>query len=220
MDARYKTRTKRLKLENILNDDPNREDTINDNDPIEGERREREIDSWRQAFDLATCDHEVYQAEIQTLISTSITMKTSLAAGILENNALYLTPITDVMQMRPSFKHLKVVEKDDKDDHDDQSSNRYYSSKAKKSIETVMVKRQDMNRSSNPRLQYFSNLLTDEENEAWTDLNLLKECTNVRNLKSYVEKGVDLQHSSDSSNSSVNHAFKPKSKPKGKKDFK
>lgn len=43
----------------------------------------------------------------QTYISTNVALDVCLGAGLIKNNIMYITPIENVYQLRPSFKSLQ-----------------------------------------------------------------------------------------------------------------
>ena len=48
-------------------------------------------------------DKEISDNIIQKLISTKTSQNTNIVVGLIRDNALHITPIQQIMQMRPSF---------------------------------------------------------------------------------------------------------------------
>mmetsp|Transcript_18630 Transcript_18630/g.18723 ORF Transcript_18630/g.18723 Transcript_18630/m.18723 type:complete len:222 (+) Transcript_18630:92-757(+) len=122
-------------------------------------------------------DKQLYSSEPkpinknQKFISSKVSMHSSLGIGVIRDGDIHITPMADLLQMRPSFKDLvtqgEIVEQmDDSDDNDDEGL------KEKKSVQQVQMKRKDNDKNQSVRSQTFANIQLEEESEPWHGLKI------------------------------------------------
>ena len=91
-----------------------------------------------------------------------------LCVGVVRDNALHLTKVDEILQLRPSFQNLRrdeYVENtvDDDDDMDKKADN-------EPKIQQVQMKRKESERAQTTRKQSYGHIQSLEENEAWVTL--------------------------------------------------
>lgn len=101
----------------------------------------------------------------QNYTSSVVTQDCCLGAGIVKDGSFFITPIKNVLQLRPSFKNLQsfrgeVVEelKDDETDGPDAGSD---------NIQHVQLKRKESERAQSAREQSFAYIQAQEDAESW-----------------------------------------------------
>ncbi len=109
----------------------------------------------------------------QKYTSSAVAQKVCLGAGVISGNALHITPITSVLQLRPSFKNVQTrgeqteemfdEEKEEVQDGDGKNGD---------GLQHVQLKRKESERSQNARTQSYSFLQSQEEQEAWYSLKV------------------------------------------------
>ncbi|KAJ1428009.1 DNA-directed RNA polymerase III subunit Rpc5 [Ochromonadaceae sp. CCMP2298] len=107
----------------------------------------------------------------QTYSSQVVAHGASLGAAIVKNNAMYITPIDSVLQLRPSFKNLhtlrdmEVVESMPEDDE-------AYPEAESEALQQVQLKRKESERAQSARVQSFAYVNALLEQEPWQDLDI------------------------------------------------
>lgn len=106
----------------------------------------------------------------QKYSSSTVAQNVCLGAGVIANNALHITPITNVLQMRPSFKNLQsrgeTVE--DMIDVEDEAGNESDGD----GLEHVQLKRKESEKTQSSRAQSYSYLQSQEDAESWYALQV------------------------------------------------
>ena len=103
-----------------------------------------------------------------TLSSTKIKPQSTHCSGIISNGQLNITPVIDIMQMRPSFVSLRPQEEatdafsDDEGDEEGSSA----------PIQQVHMRRKESDRAESSRMQSFSYIQSQEEAESWKTLDV------------------------------------------------
>jgi hypothetical protein len=105
----------------------------------------------------------------QAMISSTITQKSSLGVALINDGAMHITPITEVLQMRPSFKELKLGHEIIEDLSDDEDDNKQQ--KEKPALEQIHMKRKENERAQTARMQSFTYINNKEQNETWQKLS-------------------------------------------------
>lgn len=109
----------------------------------------------------------------QTFESSIVANNVSLGVGVVRGNAMHITPVQNVWQMRPSFRSM--ARKTDTvciDDDDDEYPEAEESKAAgeKDGLQQIQLKRKESERSASARAQSFTHLQAVEENEPWQEL--------------------------------------------------
>lgn len=118
----------------------------------------------------------------EVLVSSSIAQRGNLGIGVIIDNALHITPLTEVLQMRPSFSELKVHDTregndydddhDDSDDDDDDNNNSNSNSSKSAKLEQVHMKKRENERTQTLRLQSYAYLQQKEDSEYFQGLQI------------------------------------------------
>ncbi len=137
-----------------------------------------------------------------TMISSVIAKKAILTIGYMTDNELHLTPLNDVLQMRPSFSNLPSISfdnnneedadgdhamDDDDDDNNDNfaEGNKYSKGSKGLTLEQVHMKRKETERSQALKMQSWAFKESKELNESYQELRINDEqqkyTMNVRN---------------------------------------
>ena len=114
---------------------------------------------------------------IQPYISSKLSQRASLGVGIMNNGSMYVTPLSQILQMRPSFEHIPSKkdqecdnnnndEKNDIDEDDDEYK--------KKDQEKVGLQKKESDRSQEARLKSYQYQQAQQDNEAYQKLNFFK----------------------------------------------
>ena len=103
----------------------------------------------------------------QKIAASSVAQNISLGAGVIRDNALHITAVKEVFQMRPSFKDLKIggdiIEGDFIDDEEDIKDE-------KPALQQVHMKRKETERAQTNRINSYGYLHAQEESEPWIPL--------------------------------------------------
>lgn len=107
----------------------------------------------------------------QTLVSSTVSLHSSLGIGVFRDNALHISPITDLLQLRPSFKNLvshgETVEMLDNSDEDEEGAK-----EKSGQVQQVQMRRKDSEKTQSVRSQSFAQLQAQEEAEPWCKLQM------------------------------------------------
>ena len=109
--------------------------------------------------------------KLQKYQSSAAGQETSLGAGIIQDNAMFITPIKSVLQLRPSFKDMQsfrgeVIEQID----DELETEPVEGQQEGDGLQQVTLKRKESERAQSSRVQSFSYLKAQEEQESWKEL--------------------------------------------------
>lgn len=104
----------------------------------------------------------------QKFHSATVARGTCLAAAVIRDNAMHITSIQDVLQLRPSFKSMQThawenvesMSDDEKDVMDDTP------------VEQIQMKRSETESSQSARTQSYAHLQLEEEKEQWHRLQI------------------------------------------------
>jgi hypothetical protein len=121
----------------------------------------------------------------QTYASSTVAHGASLGAAIVKNNAMYITPIDSVLQLRPSFKNLhtlrdmEVVEAMPEEDD-------IYPEAESEALQQVQLKRKESERAQSARVQSFAYIHAQLEQEPWQELDI-HEIGSAESEKKFLE---------------------------------
>lgn len=105
----------------------------------------------------------------QTLVSSKVSLHTSLGVGIFRDGALHITPITDLLQLRPSFKNLvahgETVEMLDNSEDEDEGAK-------EAPAQHVLMRRKDGDKTQSVRSLSSAQIQAQEEAEPWSLLQI------------------------------------------------
>ena len=103
----------------------------------------------------------------QTFHSATVAKSTCLAAAIIRDDAMHITPLQDVLQMRPLFKSKQGAGKwdDVEGDSDGEEAN-----KEVPPLEQVLLKRRETERTQSARTQSYTHMQQQEEGDPWLRL--------------------------------------------------
>ena len=104
------------------------------------------------------------------LTSSSVASKTTLGVAVLSDDALHISPLQEVLQMRPIFRNLPNMRAeestgDGNDSEDEEERNN------RPVMQQVLLKKKESDRAQSARVQSYSHLVTQEENEAFRKLD-------------------------------------------------
>ena len=109
---------------------------------------------------------------LQTFTSSVIAQGTSLAAGVIKDNIMYLTPVKNVLQMRPSFKNLQPKGETYEAMDEDQLAEGGEAETEGDGLQQVQLKRKESERAISARVQSYTYLQKQEEAEPFKKLNV------------------------------------------------
>jgi hypothetical protein len=108
---------------------------------------------------------------VQPYISSKLAQRASLGVGVIHEGAMYVTPLSQVLQMKPSFEHIPS-----KKDDDDKDEERYEydddDDYKKKDQEKVGLQKKESDRSQVARLKSYQYQQTQEDNEPYQKLRV------------------------------------------------
>lgn len=107
----------------------------------------------------------------QKYVSSIVAQNICLGAGVIHNNALHITPITSVLQMRPSFKNLQSRGESVEDIIDDEHEGPEIAS-ADSGLQHVQLKRKESERAQSARTQSYTYIQAQEDQEPWYSLKV------------------------------------------------
>jgi hypothetical protein len=128
------------------------------------------------------------------LISSRVAQPASLCVGVLSHGSLHLSPVRDILQMRPSLDEWVEERYDDSDDDEaDYFGGAVRAAKKEErriELQQVHMARRDPEKTLQSRNTSFLSVQTKEEGEDWVDLILHKASTQeaqgaVQRLRSY-----------------------------------
>jgi len=125
---------------------------------------------WKNAHQVleVNMSHPAMREPLK-LCSTTVAQGANLGIGVLKNDALHITPLREVLQMRPSFKHLTPVKSTDvggaggapSDEDEEEVEQRPV-------LQRVgLLKKKESDRAQSARVQSYSHLQAQEEGEPW-----------------------------------------------------
>jgi DNA-directed RNA polymerase-3 subunit RPC5 len=111
-------------------------------------------------------------SKVQKYVSSTVAQNICLGAGVISNNALHITPIKSVLQMRPSFKNMQGRGETVEDMVDEEKENVDVDGSGEGGLQHVQLKRKESERAQNARTQSYSFMQAQEEAEAWYTLKV------------------------------------------------
>ena len=115
-------------------------------------------------------EHRAKHDGFLKLSSTLVPTRSGLGVGVLNAQGLHISPVAEVLQMRPIFRNIPMQRNDDpnaQDNHsDDEASNRA----AAPQPQQVLLKKKESDRAVSARAQSYSHLAAQEENEPFVKL--------------------------------------------------
>jgi len=129
----------------------------------------------QQNFDTF-CDKETHQK----LISSEVLQSNCLGAAFINNERMFISPIKEVLQLRPVMKQshqsMKIEEMDDYSEEENETedptvSNNNNNNSANKEtgegVQQIQLKRKESERAQSARLQSYSYIKQQEDTEPW-----------------------------------------------------
>eukprot|EP01041_Mallomonas_annulata_P007554 gene7554-15486_t len=114
-------------------------------------------------------DLKPHTIKYQKLISSKVALHSTLGVGVIRNGAMHITPVKQLLQLRPSFKDLvaqgEIVEMMKDDDEENEG-------KDKQSMQQVQMRRKESEKAQSTRLQSFAHLQAQEDSEQWRNLKI------------------------------------------------
>lgn len=127
------------------------------------------------------------QNRVLKYASSAVGQDANLAAAIIKNNVMYLSPVQSTLQMRPSFKSMQsfrqeVVEDYPMDYENDgayaeglqASESEAAGSGSSGALQQVQFKRKESEKAQSARIQSFSYMQAQEDQEKWEKLRVHK----------------------------------------------
>ena len=102
--------------------------------------------------------------------SSKVAPDACLGAGIVKDNAMYITPVQAVLQLRPSFKDMNSFRSEMVEQMDDDVAETDYQIAEGDGLQQVTLKRKESEKAQSSRIQSFAYLKAQEEHEQWKDL--------------------------------------------------
>jgi DNA-directed RNA polymerase-3 subunit RPC5 len=119
-------------------------------------------------------EHDAKRTGLLKLASSSVSSKTSLGIAVLSDDAIHITPLQEVLQMRPVFRNLPNSNRGEEQgadgsgtDEDEEQRN----SSQRPVLQQVLLKKKESDRAQSARVQSYSHLIAQEENEAFRKLD-------------------------------------------------
>lgn len=107
----------------------------------------------------------------QTMVSSKLPQRTGMGVAVIRDGAMHITPLSEVLQMRPSFKNIPNT-RDEFSDGSESEEDEDTDKEMKPALEQVHMKRKETERWQQARLQSFSYLQAREANEPWQKLQI------------------------------------------------
>jgi DNA-directed RNA polymerase-3 subunit RPC5 len=104
--------------------------------------------------------------------SSVVGLDACLGAGIIKDNAMYITPIQSVLQLRPSFKDMNSFRSEVVEQMDDDVADNEVQEGEGEGLQQVTLKRKESEKAQSSRVQSFTYLKAQEELEAWRTLTI------------------------------------------------
>jgi hypothetical protein len=132
----------------------------------------------------------------QPYTSSKLSQRASLGVGIMNNGSMYVTPLSQILQMRPSFEHIPSkkdqednINNDDKNDIDE-DDDEY----KKKDQEKVGLQKKESDRSQEARLKSYQYQQTQQDNEPYQKLKIFQIDSNesIICLETMIQTDVDI----------------------------
>ena len=108
----------------------------------------------------------------QPYISSKLSQRASLGVGIMNNGSMYVTPLSQILQMRPSFEHIpsKKDQEDNNNNDDKNDIDEDDDEYKKKDQEKVGLQKKESDRSQEARLKSYQYQQTQQDNEPYQKL--------------------------------------------------
>eukprot|EP01036_Dinobryon_divergens_P030606 gene30606-39876_t len=125
------------------------------------------------AFSASEFDLDDKMPVLQNFSSSVIAQGTCLAAGVINNDVMYLTPIINVLQMRPSFRNLHSKGEKFEAMEDEQNADGQEAPEGEEDgLQQVQLKRKESERAISARVHSFTYLQTQEAAESFKNLKV------------------------------------------------
>lgn len=102
--------------------------------------------------------------------SSMVAQDACLGAAIIKDNAMYITPIQSVLQLRPSFKNMSSFKGEMIEQMEDDSPETEVNESEGGALQQVTLKRKESEKAQSTRVQSFAYLQAKEELEPWKEL--------------------------------------------------
>lgn len=107
--------------------------------------------------------------DMQKILSSNIRQNAALCIGLVRDNALHLTPVDEILQLRPTFQNIKSYDETIESFIDDDDPEKIKSENEPK-IQQVQLKRKESERAQMTRRQSYGHMQSLEESEPWIKL--------------------------------------------------
>jgi len=121
----------------------------------------------------------------QVMLSSKLPQRTAMGVGVIRDGAMHISPLSEVLQMRPSFKNIPTIRDDASDASYSEDEEEQDEKEVKPTLEQVHMKRKETERWQTARLQSFSYLQSRENNEPYQKLRVHK--INSRESNQFIE---------------------------------
>ncbi len=111
-------------------------------------------------------------AKYQKYVSSAVAQNICLGAAVISNNAMHITPIKSVLQLRPSFKNLQTKGETTEEMFDEEKEGNPEADGTADGLQHVQLKRKESDRAQSQRTQSYTFLQSQEESEAWYSLKV------------------------------------------------
>jgi hypothetical protein len=105
----------------------------------------------------------------QKLVSSKVSPNTNISVGLIRDNAMHITPLQQVLQIRPSFDGIckeEIVE--DMSDEDDETNEE----KSSQPLQQIRMRRKENEKAEMTRTHSYSYLKAQELAEPWVNVKI------------------------------------------------
>lgn len=134
----------------------------------------------------------------QPYTSSKLSQRASLGVGIMNNGSMYVTPLSQILQMRPSFEHIPSKKDQDVDNNNNDEKNDIDEDDddmpKKKDQEKVGLQKKESDRSQEARLKSYQYQQTQQDNEPYQKLKIFNIDSNesVVCLEQMIQSDIDI----------------------------
>jgi hypothetical protein len=128
---------------------------------------------------LKAFDNSMSNDNEQKFMSTLVETSNALATGFIAADCLYISPIDNVLQLRPSAKQSNGMTKlealeftQDLDAYEEEEALAQGTLEKTDTVQQVQLKRKESERAQSARLQSYSYLKQQEESEPWRGMKV------------------------------------------------
>jgi len=115
-------------------------------------------------------EHRAKHDVFLKLSSTLVPKRAGLGVGVLNAEGLHVSPVEEVLQLRPIFRNIPMQRNDNPIGHDNDSDEEASNRSGAPQPQQVLLKKKESDRAVSARAQSYSHLAAQEENEPFVKL--------------------------------------------------